>query len=223
MIETTFQFHEFANGIRLIHKEIPSNLGHLGVLLNAGSRDEDEEEHGIAHFIEHSIFKGTKKRKAFHVLSRMEDVGGELNAYTTKEETALFATFLGEYYDRATELLSDILFQSTYPEKELEREKEVVMEEINSYKDSPSELIFDEFEELVFDGHPIARNILGTPEKLKAFINPIFLSLLRIITIPTTLSSVLWAIFRSRNWCTFVKNILVVFQPPCEIRKGKYL
>ena len=172
MIDSTFQFHEFANGIRLIHKEVPSKLGHLGVLLNTGSRDEAEEEHGIAHFIEHSIFKGTKKRKAFHVLSRMEDVGGELNAYTTKEETALFATFLGEYYERATELLSDILFQSTYPEKELEREKEVVMEEINSYKDSPSELIFDEFEELVYDGHPIARNILGTPEKLRSFHKP---------------------------------------------------
>lgn len=169
MINSIFQTHEFANGIRLIHKEAPSNLGHLGVIINAGSRDELGEEHGIAHFIEHSIFKGTSKRKAFHVLSRLEDVGGELNAYTTKEETALFATFLHEYYERATELLSDILFHSVYPEKELNREKEVVMEEINSYKDSPSELIFDEFEELVYDGHPIARNILGTPEKLKAF------------------------------------------------------
>ena len=169
MIDTLFHTHRFSNGIRLIHKEIPSPLGHLGVLINAGSRDEADEEHGIAHFIEHSIFKGTKRRKAFHVLSRMEDVGGELNAYTTKEETALFATFLHEYYERAVELLSDILFNSVYPEKELKREKEVVMEEINSYKDSPSELIFDEFEELVFDGHPIARNILGTPEKLKGF------------------------------------------------------
>jgi predicted Zn-dependent peptidase len=169
MINTEFQIYQLKNGIRIIHQQVKSNVAHLGVILNTGSRDEDEDEQGIAHFIEHSIFKGTKKRKAFHVLSRIEDVGGELNAYTTKEETALFATFLSEYYPRTTELLSDILFNSVFPEKELEREKEVVMEEINSFKDSPGELIFDEFEELVFDGHPIARNILGTPETLKTF------------------------------------------------------
>jgi predicted Zn-dependent peptidase len=128
-----------------------------------------EDEHGLAHFIEHCVFKGTKKRKAFHVLSRIEDVGGELNAYTTKEETVLYSTFLAEYYERAAELLADILFNSAYPEKELQREKEVIYEEINSYKDSPSELIFDEFDELVFDGHPIARNILGTRKNLRQF------------------------------------------------------
>ena len=144
-------------------------VGHLGIIINAGSRDEKRTEHGLAHFIEHSVFKGTTKRKAFHVLSRIEDVGGELNAYTTKEETALFATFLSNDYERSAELLGDILFNSTYPEKELEREKEVIFEEINSYKDSPSELIFDEFEELLFDGHPIARNILGTPENISRF------------------------------------------------------
>lgn len=157
------------NGIRIVHQEVSSPVSHFGVLINTGSRDEDEDEQGIAHFIEHVIFKGTKTRKAFHILNRIEDVGGELNAYTTKEETAVYATFLSEYYQRSVELIADILFNSVFPAKELEREKEVIYEEINSYKDSPSELIFDEFEEILFDGHPIARNILGLPEQIKTF------------------------------------------------------
>ncbi len=157
------------NGIRIIHQEVSSPVSHFGVIINTGSRDEEVNEQGLAHFIEHVIFKGTKTRKAFHILNRIEDVGGELNAYTTKEETAVYATFLSEYYQRSMELISDILINSTFPEKELEKEKEVVIEEINSYKDSPSELIFDEFEEILFDGHPIARNILGTPENIKVF------------------------------------------------------
>ncbi len=169
MVSTDFLTHTLKNGIRLIHQQTDSAVGHLGVLINTGSRDEAEDEHGLAHFIEHSVFKGTKKRRAYHVLSRIEDVGGELNAYTTKEETTLYSTFLSQDYERAAELLSDILFNSVYPQKEINREKEVIAEEINSYKDSPSELIFDEFEELVFDGHPIARNILGTSENISKF------------------------------------------------------
>lgn len=169
MVDIDFLTHTLKNGIRIIHKNTDSPVAHLGVLINAGSRDEKKDEHGLAHFIEHSVFKGTKKRKAFHVLSRIEGVGGELNAYTTKEETVLYSTFLNEYYERAAELLGDILLNSVYPEKELQREKEVISEEINSYKDSPSELIFDEYEELVFDGHPIARNILGTRKNLRKF------------------------------------------------------
>lgn len=169
MTEADFLTYTLSNGIRLIHRPDTSPVGHLGILINTGSRDEEQEEHGLAHFIEHSVFKGTARRKAFHILSRIEDVGGELNAYTTKEETTLYSTFLSGFYERTAELLSDILLNSTYPEKELNREKEVVLEEINSYKDSPSELIFDEFEELVYDGHPIARNILGNPENLSAF------------------------------------------------------
>jgi predicted Zn-dependent peptidase len=169
MVNSEFLTHTFSNGIRLIHQPGNSPVGHLGIILNTGSRDESEEEHGIAHFIEHCIFKGTKTRKAYHVLSRMEDVGGELNAYTTKEETALYATFLTGDYARAADLLHDILFNSTFPDKELKREKEVVVEEINSYKDSPSDLIFDDFDELVFDGHPFARNILGTFESVRRF------------------------------------------------------
>ena len=128
MVDTDFLTYTLANGIRVIQQQTDSPVGHLGILINTGSRDEREEEHGLAHFIEHSVFKGTKKRKAFHVLSRIEDVGGELNAYTTKEETTLYSTFLAEYYDRAAELLSDILFNSIYPEKEINREKEVIAE-----------------------------------------------------------------------------------------------
>ena len=157
------------NGIRIIHQEAKSPVSHFGVLINTGSRDEEAEEQGIAHFIEHVIFKGTQSRRAFHILNRIEDVGGELNAYTTKEETAVFSTFLSQYYQRSMELISDILINSTFPAKELEREKEVIIEEINSYKDNPSELIFDEFEEILFNDHAIARNILGTSELLKTF------------------------------------------------------
>jgi predicted Zn-dependent peptidase len=157
------------NGIRLVHHRIPGLVGHCGLIINVGSRDEADREHGIAHFIEHMLFKGTKKRKAYHILSRLEDVGGELNAYTTKEETAIHASFLKEDYDRAVELISDITFNSVFPEKEIEKEKDVIIEEINSYLDNPSELIFDDFEELIFSEQPIGRNILGTPESVKSF------------------------------------------------------
>ena len=161
--------HTLKNGIRLIHQQVESPAAHFGIILNTGSRDESTEEQGIAHFIEHVIFKGTKKRKAYHIISRIEDVGGEINAYTSKEETAVYASFLNEHYDRSMELISDIMTNSVFPAKELEKEKEVVIDEINSYKDSPSELIFDDFDELLFDGHPIARNILGTPKLVKSF------------------------------------------------------
>ena len=144
-------------------------VAHCGIIINTGSRDETEKEHGIAHFIEHMLFKGTRKRKAYHILSRLEDVGGELNAYTTKEETAIHASFLKDDYERTIELISDITFNSVFPEKEIEKEKDVVIEEINSYLDNPSELIFDDFEELIFAGQPIGRNILGSPESVKLY------------------------------------------------------
>lgn len=164
-----FEFTTLQNGIRVIHKRNNSPVSHCCIMINAGTRDEHSNEQGIAHFIEHVIFKGTKKRKAYHIMSRLEDVGGELNAYTTKEETVIHATFLNEDYPRAVELISDITFRSTFPEKEVQKEKEVVIDEINSYKDSPSELIFDEFEELVYKGHPFGQNILGTKKHIKAF------------------------------------------------------
>ncbi len=162
-------FHTLDNGIRLVHQRIPGLVAHCGIIINTGSCDEKENEHGIAHFIEHMLFKGTKKRKAYYILSRLEDVGGELNAYTTKEETAVHASFLKDDYERAVELISDITFNSVFPEKEIEKEKDVVLEEINSYRDNPAELIFDDFEEQIFLNQPIGRNILGTPESVKLF------------------------------------------------------
>ncbi|MEA1885733.1 MAG: pitrilysin family protein [Bacteroidota bacterium] len=157
------------NGIRLVHKAVPNMIAHSGVIMNTGSRDEKEEEHGMAHFVEHMMFKGTRKRKTFHILSSLEDRGGELNAYTTKEETAIYGSFLKHDYNKAFDIISDIIFNSTFPEKELLKEKEVIIEEINSYKDTPSELIFDDFEEMIYAGAPIGRSILGSEKSLRNF------------------------------------------------------
>ena len=123
--------------------------------------DEEMDEFGLAHFVEHMIFKGTEKRKSWHILNRMENVGGELNAYTTKEETFVYSIFMEEHFRRAFELLYDLVFHSQFPEQEIEKEVDVILDEINSYEDSPSELIFDEFENLLFDGHALGHNILG--------------------------------------------------------------
>jgi len=164
-----FQSIVLSNGIRVVHKYYNSPVAHLGVTINTGSRDENPDEQGLAHFIEHVLFKGTGKRTSYQINSRLEDVGGELNAFTTKEDTCVHATFLKEHYSRAIELIDDILFNSVFPDDELKKEKEVIVDEINSYKDSPSELIFDDFENLVFEGHPLGRHILGTPTSLKKF------------------------------------------------------
>lgn len=161
--------YELNNGMRLIHAPNSSAVAHCGLIINAGSRDEKSHEQGIAHFVEHLIFKGTRKRKAFHILSRMDDVGGEINAYTSKEETCVHTSFLSKDYERALELLSDITFNSVFPGREMIREKDVIIDEINSYKDHPGEAIYDDFEELVFEGQPLGRNILGTPEMLRQF------------------------------------------------------
>ena len=142
-----YQFHTLSNGIRIVHRNSNRLVGHLAVMINTGSRDELPGEEGLAHFIEHVIFKGTGKRRVHQVLGRLENIGADLNAYTTKEETCLHASFLSSHYARAVELFADILFNSTFPDKEIDKEKDVVIDEINAYKDSPSELIFDEFEE----------------------------------------------------------------------------
>jgi predicted Zn-dependent peptidase len=144
-------------------------VSHAGVFVAAGSRHETSEEQGLAHFIEHTLFKGTKKRSSSEVLTRLESVGGELNACTGREATTVYASFLTEHSQRALELLSDIIFDSTFPEKELEKEKEVVIDEIDSYLDTPSEQIFDDFEALLFPNHPFGANILGTPKKVRSF------------------------------------------------------
>ena len=161
--------YRFKNGIRLIHSQNQSPVAHFGLIVQTGTRDEKLEEHGMAHFMEHMFFKGTGKRSAYQIISRLEDVGGEINAYTTKEETALYASFLKEDYRRAMELIRDIFLNSTFPEKEMEKEREVILNEIQSYDDSPAELIFDRAEEILFPDHAIGRNILGSENSLKSF------------------------------------------------------
>jgi predicted Zn-dependent peptidase len=164
---------QLKNGIRLIHRPNLSDVAHFGLIVHTGTRDENPDEHGLAHFMEHMFFKGTGKRSAYQIISRLEDVGGEINAYTTKEETALYASFLTQDYRRAIELIQDIFLHSSFSEKEREKEAEVILSEIQGYDDSPSELIFDRAEELLFPNHSIGRNILGTEESLHRFRNGI--------------------------------------------------
>ncbi|MEI8202772.1 MAG: pitrilysin family protein [Bacteroidota bacterium] len=164
-----YQYHTFPNGLRVVHLQVAGKVAHCGVNIKVGSRNESPEINGMAHYLEHVLFKGTQKRKAYHILTRLDKVGGDMNAFTTKEETCIYASFLTNWYDRALELFSDILFHSSFPQKELEKEKEVIIDEINSYNDSPAELIFDEFDQSLFQGHSLGSNILGTPESVKSF------------------------------------------------------
>jgi predicted Zn-dependent peptidase len=174
-----FQTTAFTNGIRLLHIPAGGPVAHLAVYINAGTRDEDDHQNGMAHFIEHTIFKGTAKRKAYHVLTRLESVGGELNAFTSKEETCIFATFLNEHFLRALDLVADIISRPSFPEKELKKEKDVILDEINSYKDNPSEEIYDVLEENIFKGHALGKNILGSPDDLLKFTRQDALSFIR--------------------------------------------
>ncbi len=158
-----------SNGTRLVYLKVPSQVAHLGFFFAAGSRHESANQIGLAHFLEHCLFKGTEKRKALHILSRIDSVGGELNAYTAKEEMCLYASFSKEHTQRAIDLLADISIYSTFPQKEIEKEKEVILDEINSYLDSPSDKIFDDFDAKLFEGHPLGQNILGTKESVSGF------------------------------------------------------
>ena len=164
-----YEYHTLPNGIKIILSHTPSRVTYSGVYINVGSRDEKGVEEGMAHFIEHSLFKGTERRKAYHILNRIDGVGGELNAFTTKEETCVYASSLSEHLERCLELFADILFHSTFPQNEIEREKDVVLEEIDSYNDTPSELIYDQYEELAYEGHPLSHNILGSRRNVKRF------------------------------------------------------
>jgi predicted Zn-dependent peptidase len=157
------------NGLRIIHTLSPTSVVYCGYAINAGTRDEQPHEHGLAHFVEHMLFKGTVRRRAWHILNRMENVGGELNAYTNKEETVIYSAFLKKDFTRALELLTDIVFHSTYPQHEIDKERGVILEEIDCYEDNPAELIFDDFEEILFRGHSLGHNILGTPKHVKHF------------------------------------------------------
>jgi predicted Zn-dependent peptidase len=165
-----YQIYTLPNGLRVIHKQVThSKIVHCGFIMDVGSRDENENEMGIAHFWEHMAFKGTQKRKAYQILSYLDSLGGELNAYTTKEKICFYASLLDKHYEKAFELLTDITFNPTFPEKEIEKEKSVILEEMHMYQDSPDDAIQDEFEALVFEGHPLGYNILGTEKTLKSF------------------------------------------------------
>ncbi len=158
-----------ANGLRLIHLPSPSNVIYCGYEVGVGTRHEKAGEEGLAHFCEHLTFKGTARRRAWHIINALERVGGELNAFTNKEDTVYHSAVLKEYFPRAVELLTDIVFHSVYPQNEVEKEVEVICDEIESYRDSPAELIYDDFENAIFRGHPLGHNILGEPERLRTY------------------------------------------------------
>ncbi|MGO4876492.1 M16 family metallopeptidase [Pedobacter psychrotolerans] len=165
-----YNVHTLPNGIRLLHVPSDSAISHACIIINTGSRDEAEHKAGLAHFIEHLIFKRTEKRSTNQILNRLESVGADLNAYTTKEYTCVHASFLNPYLDRTLDLFNDIIFHSTFPEEEMDKEKSVILDEIASYLDQPEEAINDDFEDMLFAGHPLGNNILGTTDSVQNFI-----------------------------------------------------
>ena len=164
-----YNVHTLPNGIRLLHVPSASAISHACIIVNTGSRDEPESKAGLAHFIEHLIFKRTEKRSTNQILNRLESVGADLNAYTTKEYTCIHASFLNPYLDRTLDLFNDIIFHSTFPEEEMDKEKSVILDEISSYLDQPEEAINDDFEDMLFAGHALGNNILGTTESVQNF------------------------------------------------------
>ena len=168
-LEMKYNTYTLDNGLRIIHLPSDSKVVYCGYQINAGTRNEEPGEEGLAHFCEHVTFKGTKRRKAWHILNCLESVGGDLNAYTNKEGTVYYSAILKEHIARAVDLLSDIVFHSVYPQAEIDKEVEVICDEIESYNDSPAELIYDEFENILFKGSPLGHNILGTAEQVRSF------------------------------------------------------
>ena len=164
-----FTTYTLPNGIRGVHRQVRGNVAHCALMVNAGSRDELKSEFGLAHFAEHAFFKGTARRRAWQVNCRLENLGGELNAFTTKEDTTIHATVLRGDFARAVELIADVAFHSTFPERELAREREVIADEINTYKDSPADQIYDTFEDMLFAGSELGHNILGRKSSLARF------------------------------------------------------
>ena len=157
------------NGLRVVYAPSPTNTVYLGLALDAGTRDEKDGESGMAHFAEHLSFKGTDRRTSRQIITYMESVGGDLNAFTGKEETVYYCTCQKEHFSRAMDLLFDVVFHSKYPQEEMDKEVEVVIDEIESYNDSPSELIYDDFEAMLFQGHPLGRSILGNADRLRTY------------------------------------------------------
>lgn len=162
--------HVLKNGIRLVHNRVTATkIVHCGIMLDIGSRDENPSNQGIAHFWEHMAFKGTRKRKAFHILNRLESLGGELNAFTDKEKILFFASIRDDYFERAVDLLTDITFESVFPSEQIDKERHVILEEMSMYLDDPEGSLQDEFDALVFKGHALGMNILGTEKTVRSF------------------------------------------------------
>jgi len=165
-----YQVHTLKNGIRVIHNRVlTTKIVHCGIMLDIGSRDESTTNQGIAHFWEHMAFKGTSKRRAFHILNRLESLGGELNAFTDKEKILFYASLRDDYFERALELLTDITFDSIFPDTQIEKERNVILEEMSMYLDDPEDSLQDEFDSIVFSGHALGMNILGTEETVRSF------------------------------------------------------
>ena len=165
-----YEIHTLKNGIRVVHNQVTSTkIVHCGIMLDIGSRDEDLLNQGIAHFWEHMAFKGTKKRKSFHILNRLESLGGELNAFTDKEKIMFYASLRDEYFERAVELLADITFESVFPAEQIQKERHVILEEMSMYYDDPEDSLQDEFDSVIFSGHSLGMNILGTEKTVKSF------------------------------------------------------
>ncbi len=175
-----YELITLSNGIRVVHKQVKNTkVAHCGFVLDIGSRDETPDEQGLAHFWEHMAFKGTKKRRAFHILNRLDAVGGDLNAYTTKEKIYFHASVLSVHFEKAIELLSDITFNSTFPEKEIRKERGVILEEMAMYFDDPADAIYDQFDEVIFGDHPLGKNILGTSKSIQNFTQNHFFDFIR--------------------------------------------
>ena len=166
---TKYNTYTLKNGLRIIHLPSPSQVVYCGYQIAAGTRNESSGEEGIAHFCEHMTFKGTERRNAIQIINALEGVGGELNAFTNKEDTVFYAAISKEHFSQAVDILTDIVFHSQYPQHEIEKEVEVLCDEIESYNDSPAELIYDDFENIIFEGHPLGHNILGNAEQLRTY------------------------------------------------------
>src|SRR5882757_6689912 len=200
MIE--YQVYTLSNGIRILHKHSPSAITHCCFVVNAGSRDEPEHKEGLAHFIEHLLFKETETRNTNQILNRLELVGADLNAYTTKEYTCIHASLLNQHLERTVDLFEDILFHSTFPEDEQEKERGVILDEIASYLDQPDEAIQDDFESLLFKDHPIGNNILGTTETV-AKLNTVDIA--QFISANYNTSEMIFAVFGDYDFKKVVK------------------
>ena len=205
------------NGLRIIHLPSDSQVVYCGYQINAGTRNEEPGEEGLAHFCEHVTFKGTERRKAWHILNCLESVGGDLNAYTNKEGTVYYSAILKEHIARAVDLLSDIVFHSVYPQAEIDKEVEVICDEIESYNDSPAELIYDEFENILFKGSPLGHNILGTAEQVRRFTTEDALRFTRKLYRPDN------AIFFAYGDIDFKKLVKLIQKALGECPKGREL